>query len=150
MIRVPSRMCLWQCPLCICPGPTSECHWNLIGQRHLRGKGDVPTDELLIATISLNNALPGWLCCLYVTRDSNEGECFCEITASQPPPCCMAVLVWIFTHGVAAGQMHKTVKRQPGLYWPSKMSSLIMSAKKKEKKNIYELYNERGQMRQWM
>lgn len=146
---VPSRMCLCQCLLCVCPGPIFECHWNLIGQRHLRGKGDVPADELLIATISPNNALLGWPCCLHVSPDSNEVVCFCEIAAFQPPPRCMAVLVWIFTHGVAAGQMHRTVKRQPGLYWPSKMSNLIMCVKKKKRKeqkksSNYRMKKDRG------
>lgn len=133
-ICVSERMCLCQCLLCVCPRPISECHWKLIGQRHLRGKGDVPADELLIATISLNNALLGWLCALYVTWDSNDVVYFCETAAIQPP-CCMALLVWICTHGVTAGQTHRTVKKQRGLMWPSKMSSLIMSVKKiKEKK----------------
>lgn len=87
------------------------------------GKGDLPVDKLLIATISPHNALLGWLCCLYVTRDSNEVVCFCEIIAPQKPRR-MAVLVWIFTHEVPA-------TRQLGLYWPSEMSSLIMWDKKK-------------------
>lgn len=49
-----------------------------------REKGDVPTDKLLIATISPNNTGLGWLCC-YVWPEIQMSLCVCAALLDHRP-----------------------------------------------------------------
>lgn len=91
-----------------------------------REKGEVSQEELFISTISPNNTALYWLCC-FMCPDIQTSMCVCVYfrrvaQALCCVQCCclrfffspLAVLVWISMHGVAAGQMHRTVKNQQG------------------------------------
>lgn len=108
------------------PGPIFECHWNLISQRHSEKKEKSPRKSCL--SLQLAQTIQPFIGFVVLCVLISKQACvFVFILDALLKLCAvfnvavwdfffspLAVLVWISMHGVAAGQMHRTVKNQQG------------------------------------